>query len=255
MDFSTLDAAHEPHLLVRPLVSELASQTEKPDATLESDDFQPPSADAAEIWEELVARRMLIAGHIVEEAHVSLLVTRGNYGDRSDLVAYAARLERVLTGCPQKVLAYDCDVAASTVSQWARQTLHHFGLQCTIRRAPLALVMVAACHAAGRTGAPLMYEERIRSDGSYELRLPRPEAILRPSLTDAEYEVLRAVVTGDSHSSVGRLRHRSPRTVANQLRSIADKLGVCGRFQYVELAVRLSMTRGLPAAPPAPGGN
>jgi DNA-binding CsgD family transcriptional regulator len=67
--------------------------------------------------------------------------------------------------------------------------------------------------------------------------MARPEPSLRSRLSPAEYEVLQAIVQGDSHAQIAVSRDRSARTVANQLQSISDKLGVCGRFRLINLAV------------------
>jgi DNA-binding CsgD family transcriptional regulator len=56
-------------------------------------------------------------------------------------------------------------------------------------------------------------------------------------LTDAEREVAALVVSGHSNSDVARIRSTSPRTVANQLASIYQKLGVGSRS---ELAARIA---------------
>jgi DNA-binding CsgD family transcriptional regulator len=148
-------------------------------------------------------------------------------------------IRRILTGCAQKVVAYEIDVAASTASLRVATTLEAFGVTLTMRRAPLALAILAASHAISNTWSPPGYREiSMTTPDQLELRMTRPEVRLRHSVTAAEYDVLKAIVEGQSYRDVGALLNRSPRTVANQLRSVSAKIGVCGRLQYVNLAIR-----------------
>ena len=57
---------------------------------------------------------------------------------------------------------------------------------------------------------------------------PTPPGAL-PALTEAEGEVLAMVLRGASNAQVALRRGTSVRTVANQLASVYDKLGVRGR--------------------------
>jgi DNA-binding NarL/FixJ family response regulator len=199
-------------------------------------------SSAARCWDELVEGRVEIVGHATSETHASLVVSTQtrrppvpcNAGD-------AALLQRVLSGEAQKVLALDLNCAPSTVSQRITLILSAFGLRVASRRVPLALVMVAASRAIGSTFSPPGYQEiACPKTGHLELQMLRPETVFCHSLSTAEYEVIQAVVEGRPHKQIGACRDRSPRTVANQLRSIADKLGVCGRFQYINRAIGLS---------------
>ncbi len=195
---------------------------------------------AAESWDALVENRMTIVGHAVDETHASLLVRmQRTQRTAPSYVAHAATLESVLTGRAQKVVVLEFEISPATATGRLTAVLRGLGLTSSVRRAPLALAMIASSHALGAAFSPKGYQAIPSHDaGLVELRMPRPETALRPWLSCAEYEVLRAVVAGRSHAEVGNLRDRSPRTIANQLRSIAAKLGVCGRFQYINLAMR-----------------
>jgi DNA-binding NarL/FixJ family response regulator len=57
---------------------------------------------------------------------------------------------------------------------------------------------------------------------------------LADELTDAERAVAAAVVEGKSNLEIARARGRSPRTVANQIRGIFEKLKLRGRSQLVK---------------------
>jgi DNA-binding CsgD family transcriptional regulator len=53
------------------------------------------------------------------------------------------------------------------------------------------------------------------------------------SLTDAERDVLRHVLTGASNSKIARSRKASVRTVANQVASLLRKLGASSRYDLI----------------------
>jgi len=67
------------------------------------------------------------------------------------------------------------------------------------------------------------------------LSFPLPTLELPATLTAAEAAVVRLVLEGCSNGEVARVRHASPRTVANQLASAYEKLGVTGRAGLVRL--------------------
>jgi DNA-binding CsgD family transcriptional regulator len=202
----------------------------------------PSASSAAARWEDLVQGRLVIVHHAAGEFDVSLTVEfRREAAEPCDPAA-AAMMRRILTGCAQKVMAYELDVAASTASLRAGKALKAFGLKMTTRRAPPALAMLAASHATSANYSPQGYHELpTGKPDQLELRMPRPEGRLRRYLSPAEYAVLKAIVEGHSYREVGALLNRSPRTVANQLRSISTKVGVCGRLQLINLAIKLSL--------------
>jgi DNA-binding CsgD family transcriptional regulator len=69
------------------------------------------------------------------------------------------------------------------------------------------------------------------------LELRRREVVQPDCLTRAEHEVALLVLEGKTNADIARLRRTSARTVANQLRSVYNKLGVSSR---AELAARLA---------------
>ncbi len=96
------------------------------------------------------------------------------------------------------------------------------------------------------------HDHRLRSgaeavelaDGLVLIRLPEADPRFPPGLlTATEQEVAREVFGGASNSEVAERRGVSVKTIANQLRSIYDKLGVTSR---VEMVVALL---GPPASP------
>ena len=72
--------------------------------------------------------------------------------------------------------------------------------------------------------------------------LPGDNAI---SLSSAESDVARHILAGRSNSEIAVLRRCSTRTVANQVASLFQKLGVRSRLELVALAPLLSRRPGL----------
>lgn len=72
------------------------------------------------------------------------------------------------------------------------------------------------------------------------LDLELPEAPL-PELTPSEREVATLVADGLSNGEIAEAREVSERTVANQIRSIFQKLGVCSRWDLALLMTRRAL--------------
>ena len=102
-----------------------------------------------------------------------------------------------------------------------------------------SLVERAACNVNLPAPSGLaLHEVKIGSDEYVLLSFPIPTWHLPEGLSEAEQAVVIAVLKGASNEDVARVRGTSPRTVANQLRSIFTKLKVSSR---VELALVLSV--------------
>jgi DNA-binding CsgD family transcriptional regulator len=67
-----------------------------------------------------------------------------------------------------------------------------------------------------------------------------------PSLTPAEGEIARMLAAGFSNAEIGRCRGTSVRTIANQIASIFDKLGVRSRFALCAVAAKAPLDGGAP---------
>jgi DNA-binding CsgD family transcriptional regulator len=94
---------------------------------------------------------------------------------------------------------------------------------------------------AGRKTRPAGQPLRIRrfelADTTLALISFSTEISTPVSLTDAERRIVGQLLRGRSDREIARLRGTSPRTVANQLRTLFRKLGVSSR---AELVARLS---------------
>lgn len=75
-------------------------------------------------------------------------------------------------------------------------------------------------------------------------------------LTRREYDVLEALVAGESNKAMARRLGLSPNTVKTHIARVYDKLEVSGRVQAIEKAraLRLIPGSGDPAAAPPPDG-
>jgi DNA-binding NarL/FixJ family response regulator len=65
------------------------------------------------------------------------------------------------------------------------------------------------------------------------LSIPADAPALPASLTEAERQICQLVFEGASNAAIARRRGTSVRTVANQLASIYQKLGVSSRIELV----------------------
>jgi DNA-binding NarL/FixJ family response regulator len=135
-------------------------------------------------------------------------------------------LERVLSGEPQKVIAYELGRAVATIAGYCSQALKTMAHPSSCTRAPILLVMAAT--AARGAAVPKAKLERLLDDGSWVIRVAIPGNNLASRLSPGEWEVARAAIEGKSHAEIAVARGTSRRTVANQLASVFDKTGTSG---------------------------
>src|SRR5688500_5660802 len=212
------------------------------------------SEPLARLWARLIAGEFVITAHSEDEQECSLGLAKIPREQRLPMCREQARItEEVLLGRPQKSLAIDLDVSASTVCSNAARGLQRLGLSGSVSRAPLGLVMAAASHRVKqRFVAPGWPARWTESDARLEFTMSRPDSQLRPWLSAVEFEIVQLALTGISHQEIAERRGRSERTVANQLHSIYAKLEVSGRFQLTHLAVALG---SYSVADPSPKGD
>jgi DNA-binding CsgD family transcriptional regulator len=199
------------------------------------------AARVARIWDDLVEGRLSISGHRVDASRASLFLTPGEAREPCPERALKAEiLAGALTGRAQKITALDHRLMPSTLSLWMSCTLRDMGLDCCVRQAPLGVAMLAFAHTRGLRALTGYQLAALHGLPTFRLDMPRPEPSLRDRLSPCEYEVVCQVIAGASYLQIGRARGVSSRTVANQLRSAAGKLGVIGRYQWLYLAMELS---------------
>jgi DNA-binding CsgD family transcriptional regulator len=194
----------------------------------------------AELWRRLVSGTVTVVStwHSARECGVKLRCPvepnrRIELGARGRSV-----IERILVGESQKCISIDLTLAASTVALIGRESLSAMGVTGSASRFPLILVLAA--HAA--TGIRVPSARLMRTTGCEGGELiviaERPDDRLHGILSDAEVQVARLLVEGQSHAQIAQRRERSKRTVANQLASTFRKLNVSGRGELLSKLVR-----------------
>lgn len=147
-------------------------------------------------------------------------------------------LERILSGEGYKHVAFEDNLAISTVSILCGECLNAIGTARATSRVPLLIVM--AVHAYRGLALPAARFYRVKSDGreQWVVTAERPDRTLPRDLTRSEASVVRALVEGLSHERIAAQRNTSPRTVANQLAQAFQKLRVSGRNELIAMLAR-----------------
>jgi DNA-binding NarL/FixJ family response regulator len=126
------------------------------------------------------------------------------------------------------------------------ECLQSLGLTRRVCRVPTLLV--AAVHAARGTTDLLSAQVELLHHGGATYRVlsaRRPDIELGRVLSPAEYAVARLLVEGLSHAEIAASRRASTRTVANQLATAFQKLGVSGRSELLCSALSSARSRDL----------
>jgi DNA-binding CsgD family transcriptional regulator len=211
----------------------------------------PELPTEAALWPELATGGLMIVHHDVREEETSLVLRRRLEPKPHWTEEDVASAERIFSGVPQKVVAFDRNQSPSLISSNGSRLMRGIGTPTSISRAPLALAVLVAAHVAKRTLAPLGFRITALPDGRhFEMRLRRPEFVLRSYVTAIEHETLRRFVAGVPYRENAGARGRSARTIANQLRTVFGKLGVSGRFSLIRFAVLLATTETVAASAP-----
>lgn len=117
----------------------------------------------------------------------------------------ASRVRRILTPLEGQILAA---IAGGAQNKQVAATL----------RCSVGTVSRAAVHAAAKLGLTRVEALRVHATLA-----GKPIVAASPTLTETERDVLGLVCQGLSNEAIARARHRSPRTVANQISSLLRK--------------------------------
>jgi DNA-binding NarL/FixJ family response regulator len=191
--------------------------------------------EALAAWEALVAGRWSLVEHFDSDDRRFIIAVRNDpqHPDPRGLTQRERQVaEYVGMGCSSSEIGYTLGLAPSSVTDCSLRAQRKLGLSSWTElaiffarngpRARLAEFSVS--------GNQLLF-------GSY----PRiPEHALR-DLTEAERDVMAALLAGSTNADIARRRRSSERTVANQAQSIYRKLGVRSRN---ELAAKLHSVLG-----------
>jgi DNA-binding CsgD family transcriptional regulator len=190
------------------------------------------------LWTELISGSCAIEDSVFSEQSCALVVTRGQRGagaGRAPLPKrHAEVLERALIDGARKSLAVDLGLCPSSVAEILKQGFTYMGLSCWPSRIPLLVVMAAHARRAPeltRADAALVAENQ--HFPRQTISVARPDNELSGRLSPAELAVTRLLVEGKSYAEMGVLRGTSSRTVANQLGSAFQRLGVSGRAELL----------------------
>lgn len=210
--------------------------------------------DLAQCWQELASGRQQIADSAASEEHYFLLLTRSAKVGRARRGIRARNfqvLNRVLVAPSREALSLEVGLSTSSIAALSKQCLELIGLNCTPYTVPPLLIMAAAAASARAAGQSGFTGERWAPQPHLELiRAPRPELEFANAFSPAEFDVAQRLLEGNSYAQIARHRRTSSRTIANQVASIFNRVGVSSRH---ELARRLlvgsndlQQTRGSP---------
>ncbi|MBK1705101.1 LuxR C-terminal-related transcriptional regulator [Halochromatium glycolicum] len=191
--------------------------------------------EALAAWEALVAGRWSLVEHLDSDDRRFIIAVRNDphHPDPRGLTQRERQVaEYVGMGRSSGEIGYTLGLAPSSVTDCSLRAQRKLGLSSWTelatffaRNGPRA--RLAECSLSGNQ---LLF-------GSY----PRiPEHALR-GLTEAERDVLAALLAGSTNADIARRRRSSERTVANQAQSIYRKVGVRSRN---ELAAKLHGAHG-----------
>ncbi len=209
-----------------------------------SDDaLRAQTFDLCRLWHELCAGTWQFRGTFsTAERHFAVVecvsvARQGRAHTRNQEI-----LTRVLLGQVPKAVAQDMSVAISTVATGMQACLRSMGLPCRASIPPVLLI-VAARAAARQGSAPVLGRlTRISVNHEYWIvSVARPDLRFPVPLSRAEAEVVRQLVSGQTHAEISEYRARSPRTVANQLASVFKKFGVSGRGAILQRLISHSL--------------
>jgi DNA-binding CsgD family transcriptional regulator len=208
----------------------------------------------ATLWAGFAEGALRFHASSCDETSMSLALLMVD-GERAQRASTDLRItERALLGVSQKELALEHELAASTIHGALARCLKSRGFEPHLRTVPALLIASVHAHhqATALRSASCMFRVTEGGDPLLVYRTPRLDGILRGQLTHAEFEVASLCILGGSHASIAQARGASLRTVANQLRCIAQKLGVAGRVGLIAHCLR---TFEAPPATPRENGS
>jgi DNA-binding NarL/FixJ family response regulator len=210
--------------VVEPAVERAAARA----VALQADTLHSTPHPLPEVWRNMVERRLYLLDSFSDEQRCYAIFRQVAVPDAAPLgTRDRGFLERNLLGESEKEIAFDCGLSISTIAGRLSRALRGMGLESRAARVPILVsVAVHAYYAKGRAQDGRM--ARI-SPGRVVISASRPDASLPGYLTAAERRVIALFVEGCSHLEIAQARRRSTRTIANQLATAFQKLGVSGR--------------------------
>lgn len=194
----------------------------------------PASVDrCSALWRGLVSGKLEISQTCAQGGRCSMILSARSV-PAPPLDARARDvLERVLLGERRKVIAYDLNVSVSMLALTLKASLVNLGLGCKPAFAPSALVMLI--HGARSSFASTGTFIGDYDHGGCRITLVTQvfdDSVLR-GLSPSQRAVMSLVANGRSCTDIAARRHRSRRTVINQVAAASRRLGVSSRFDLL----------------------
>lgn len=193
--------------------------------------------EAIDLWQGLVAAQWTLVDRFEADGRRFIVAHR----NEPPVTAYAglSMPERQVAahaaaGLPNKLIAYGLGLSMGAVADLLRRVGQKLGLKRRVDLIALGSALgVAWSSGPGLSTAPTASAIRVGA-ASTEIAFAAtsvPRAASR--LTPAQLDVAHLLVTGRSQSQIAALRGVSPRTVANQVAAIYDRLRLGGRADLV----------------------
>lgn len=174
---------------------------------------------ALDLWRALVSGTWTLVDRFESDGKHLVVAMRNDDSDAPFALTGLQRqvAELAALGYGNKQISYAMGIKESTVAAHLPRVMDRLGVD---RREDLALL----------AGAP---PASTASLASAEVAVASAHFPLPSCLTQAEAEVVQALLVGGSNQAIARRRGVSERTVANQLQSVFRKLGVASRVELV----------------------
>ena len=190
-----------------------------------------------ELWEALVTGREHAVLSYKEGGRCFVVVRGARIDERLPPLANERNLTlltRVLLGEPQKNVAVDFKMSASSVAAIAAQYAEAMGFGEGVSRLPILLVMAAHAAARGHAASLAQSASFVHEGVPHRvLAVVLPDPARFAALSAAECEVVALLLERYQNGEIARLRHTSSRTVANQVGSVMHKVGARGRSEII----------------------
>jgi DNA-binding NarL/FixJ family response regulator len=197
--------------------------------------------DASAIWSRLIQHQMQIVLTFSTDQREYLIMVERSDGPPALSGRNLAILEMVLIGAGRKVVSYDLGLSPSTIAQILKTALQDMGLSCSPARVPSLLVKIAHTAGSAHPQSKLPLRQIATSTSCYWVLSDELDSPVLARLAPAQRAVLRQIICGSSYADIAVRRQTSYRTVANQVASACQALGVSGRFSLLQ---RVSRSRG-----------
>jgi DNA-binding NarL/FixJ family response regulator len=185
------------------------------------------AACAQELWPALIAGRWSLLDTFTTDG-TRYIVAHENPAGCEMLRALSTRerstLELALAGRSGKWIAAEMRLSESVVTRTLHAALHKLGVTDT----------------AALSGVRTAWFEPLEGvHAGVELAIARlmPDAVVRANLSDAERAIVEGLLGGKRIAMIARERGTSPRTVAHQITSTYQKLGVSSRRELLALSI------------------